>query len=40
MLGRIHLLRNDLDSAAEQLDASIDLAERDHWLAILPWPAM
>lgn len=38
MLGRINLLRNDLDVAAEQLDASIELAERDHWLAFLPWP--
>lgn len=36
--GRISLLRDDLDTAAEQLDASIALAERDHWLAILPWP--
>jgi tetratricopeptide (TPR) repeat protein len=38
MLGRISLLRNDLATAAQQLDASIDLAERDHWLAFLPWP--
>ena len=38
MLGRISLLGDDLDSAAEQLDASIDLAEQDHWLAFLPWP--
>ncbi len=38
MLGRINLLREDFDTAAEQLDASIELAERDHWLAILPWP--
>jgi tetratricopeptide (TPR) repeat protein len=30
MLGRINLLRGDLDSATEQLDASISLAERDH----------
>jgi len=31
-------LRGDLDAAVEQLDASITLAERDHWLAFLPWP--
>ncbi len=38
MLGRISLLRNELDSAAEYLDASIEIAQRDHWLALLPWP--
>ena len=38
MLGRLSLLRHDLDTAAEQLDASIALAEGEHWLAILPWP--
>jgi DNA-binding SARP family transcriptional activator len=38
MLGRINLFRGALDAAAEQLDESIDLAERDHWLAFLPWP--
>jgi DNA-binding SARP family transcriptional activator len=38
MLGRISLFRDALDAAAEQLDASIELAERDHWLAFLPWP--
>lgn len=38
MLGRVSFLRGDLSSAAEQLDASIDLAERDHWLSFLPWP--
>jgi DNA-binding SARP family transcriptional activator len=38
MLGRINLFRNALDVAAEQLDASIEIAERDHWLAFLPWP--
>ena len=38
MLGRVHLLRSDLDSAADQLDMSIELAEDDHWLAVLPWP--
>ena len=38
MLGRIDLLRGDLDSAIGQLDTSIGLAERDHWLSFLPWP--
>jgi DNA-binding SARP family transcriptional activator len=38
MLGRISLLRGDLDDAAEHLVASGELAERDHWLSFLPWP--
>ncbi|MEP7193974.1 MAG: BTAD domain-containing putative transcriptional regulator [Actinomycetota bacterium] len=38
MLGRISLFRGDLDLAADQLDGSIELAERDHWLSFLPWP--
>ncbi len=38
MLGRVNLFRNELEAAAGQLDASIELAERDHWLAFLPWP--
>lgn len=38
MLGRISLLVNDLDIAADHLDASIRLAESDHWLAFIPWP--
>lgn len=38
MLGRLDLLRDQLDSATEYLDRSIELAERDHWLAFLPWP--
>jgi DNA-binding SARP family transcriptional activator len=38
MLGRVNLFRGALDVAAEQLDASIKLAQRDHWLAFLPWP--
>jgi tetratricopeptide (TPR) repeat protein len=37
-LGRISLLRGDLDTARDQLTASIDLAQRQHWLAFLPWP--
>ncbi|MDP9240914.1 MAG: SARP family transcriptional regulator [Actinomycetota bacterium] len=38
MLGRVNLLRGDLDVAAQQLDESIELAGHDHWLAFLPWP--
>ena len=38
MLGRLNVLRGDWDVAAQQLRASIALAERDHWLAFLPWP--
>ncbi|MGA8988054.1 BTAD domain-containing putative transcriptional regulator [Aeromicrobium sp.] len=38
MLGRIHLLRGSLETACHELDAAIELAERDHWLAFLPWP--
>ena len=38
MLGRVSLLRRDFDAAEQQLDASIELAERDHWLSFLPWP--
>ena len=38
LLGRVSLFRGALDVAAGQLDASMTLAERDHWLAFLPWP--
>ena len=38
MLGRMDLLRGDLDSAGRHLDRSIQLAEADHWLSFLPWP--
>jgi DNA-binding SARP family transcriptional activator len=38
MLGRIHLLRQDFDEAVRCLDSSIELCERRHWLAFLPWP--
>jgi DNA-binding SARP family transcriptional activator len=37
-LGRLSLLRGDLDAAAAQLDESHRLVEREHWLAYLPWP--
>jgi DNA-binding SARP family transcriptional activator len=38
MLGRVSLLRGELDDAAGQLRAAVELAERDHWLTFLPWP--
>jgi DNA-binding SARP family transcriptional activator len=38
LLGRASLFLDQLDLAVEQLDASVALAERDHWLAFLPWP--
>lgn len=38
MIGRVHLLRGELDAAADQLNRSITLAEADHWLAFLAWP--
>ncbi|HEY5696369.1 MAG TPA: BTAD domain-containing putative transcriptional regulator [Acidimicrobiales bacterium] len=38
MLGRLHLLREELDLAAAHLDDAIDLSEGDRWLSFLPWP--
>jgi tetratricopeptide (TPR) repeat protein len=38
MLGRLDLLTGDLDAATERLDASLELAGRTRWLALLPWP--
>jgi DNA-binding SARP family transcriptional activator len=38
MLGRVALLRGDLEAADAHLTASIRLTEADHWLAFLPWP--
>lgn len=38
MRGRVHLLRGDLAEAVQTLTASIEAAERDRWLAFLPWP--
>jgi DNA-binding SARP family transcriptional activator len=38
MLGRICLLRGDLDAADEHLGAAVELAEAEHWLSFLPWP--
>src|SRR4051794_15090282 len=38
MIGRVHLLRGDLDAAATHLDAAIELSGQAHWLAFIPWP--
>jgi DNA-binding SARP family transcriptional activator/tetratricopeptide (TPR) repeat protein len=38
MLGRLSLIRGDLATANEHLATATTLAERDHWLAFLPWP--
>jgi DNA-binding SARP family transcriptional activator len=38
MLGRVSLIRRDLATADARLSAAVALAERDHWLAFLPWP--
>ena len=38
MLGRVHLLRGELDAAAEQLDAALALAAEAHWFSYVPWP--
>ncbi len=38
MLGRVGLLRGDLDAADEHLRAAVEVAEAEHWLSFLPWP--
>jgi tetratricopeptide (TPR) repeat protein len=38
ILGRAHLLRDDRSQAAEALDCSIALVQKERWLAFLPWP--
>ena len=38
MLGRVGLLRGDLDAADAHLRAAVDMAQREHWLSFLPWP--
>lgn len=38
MLGRLHLLRRELDQAGEALDRSLELAGRRGWTAFVPWP--
>jgi DNA-binding SARP family transcriptional activator len=38
MLGRVGLLRGDLDAAEHHLRTAVDVAEAEHWLSFLPWP--
>lgn len=38
MLGRVHLVRHEMENAARHLDNAVELALRDQWLAFLPWP--
>lgn len=38
MLGRVALLRGDLDSAHPHLERAAALAQEEKWLAFLPWP--
>ncbi len=38
MLGRVDLLRGDLDLAAARLEESVERAAGAHWLSFLPWP--
>ncbi len=38
MLGRIGLLRGDLDVAVEHLSGAVGVAGDEHWLSFLPWP--
>jgi DNA-binding SARP family transcriptional activator len=37
MLGRVHMLRGDHHAGEARLAAASELAERDRWLAFLPW---
>ena len=38
MIGRAHLLRDELEPAARCLDTALELCEKDHWLSFTPWP--
>lgn len=38
ILGRAHLLRDERSQAALALDRSIELVQKERWLAFLPWP--
>lgn len=38
MLGRAHLLRDELEPARAALDESLARAREDHWTAFTPWP--
>jgi hypothetical protein len=38
LIGRIHLLRDDLEAATAALDRSLDLVAGERWTAFRPWP--
>ena len=38
MLGRAHLLRDELEPAAAAFDESLARARSDNWTAFIPWP--
>jgi DNA-binding SARP family transcriptional activator len=38
MLGRLDLIRGEVDHADELLTEAVDIAQREHWLSFLPWP--
>jgi DNA-binding SARP family transcriptional activator len=38
MIGRVHLLRGDLDAAAQALDDALDRTGAAGWATFLPWP--
>jgi tetratricopeptide (TPR) repeat protein len=39
MIGRVHLLRDELDVAAEVLRESLEGSRRENWTAFTPWPS-
>ncbi|MEZ5341200.1 MAG: BTAD domain-containing putative transcriptional regulator [Acidimicrobiales bacterium] len=38
MAARTHLLRGDVASALNDAESSIEIAQSEHWAALLPWP--
>jgi len=38
LIGRVHLLRDDLMSASTAVERSLSLATDEHWQSFLPWP--
>jgi DNA-binding SARP family transcriptional activator len=38
LIGRVHLLRDDLAAAVSALDRSLQLVGRERWTAFRPWP--